>query len=571
MFKKNTIHFQQNLFGIESRLSEKKRKKLENSKEALFYKLLFCSIDENDFAPLFSEKGSRPNAPINALIASILLQNSNGWTGEELLNRIDFDLLTRTALGLHDLDETPFCETTFYNFQNRLLTHFIQTGKNLLEIVFDKLTAQQLKQLKIKTNIQRMDSFQALSNIRSYSRIQLLVEMLIRLHRILDEKDKKRFEELLSAYTSKTSSKFVYNLKRSDIPHELKKLAHVYHQLYKSLKERYHDIEVFRTFERIYKEHFSIVSDRIEVKDSQELSSGVLQSPDDLDATYRHKNGKDYRGQVVTVTETANPDNELNLITDVTVDSNNIDDSTILNNRIDTMKEKTPDLEELHTDGAYGSSDNDRKMEKENITHVQTAVRGRSAHVEIRVEEVSPRKHRVSCPHQSVASEKTKKRFKASFKKSMCLKCSCRKDCPTIIQKHSRVFYFDENTVYLHKRIHAIEQLPVERQKLRPNVEATVKEFTKAFNHKGKLRVRGKFKALLFAFAMSIGINFSRIYSYVMERPEILSLLKPFFSVLTKIDILFHRFLRFLYQKFQRTVVDQCKLSKSLDFKLQTF
>ena len=43
-----------------------------------------------------------------------------------------------------------------------------------------------------------------------------------------------------------------------------------------------------------------------------------------------------------------------------------------------------------------------------------------------------------------------------------------------------------------------------------------------AFNHKGKLRLRGKFKTILFAFAMSIGINFGRILRHLMENPHLI-------------------------------------------------
>ncbi len=67
-----------------------------------------------------------------------------------MLEQIDFNLLTRTALGLNKMDDTAFCEATFFNFQNRLLKHFTETGENLLEAVFDGLTKEQLKQLKIK-------------------------------------------------------------------------------------------------------------------------------------------------------------------------------------------------------------------------------------------------------------------------------------------------------------------------------------------------------------------------------------------------------------------------------------
>jgi hypothetical protein len=562
MFKENTTHFQQSLFGIENQLSESKRKKLQQSKEAVFYKLIFCSIDENDFIPLFSDKGSRPNAPVNALVASILLQNNNGWTGEKLLKRIDFDLLTRKALGLHDIDETPFCETTFYNFQNKMLKHFTRTGENLLETVFDKLSSQQLKKLKIKTNIQRMDSFQALSNIRRYSRVQLLVEMLIRLYRVLDDKERKRFQELLSPYTSKkTSSKFIYSLKRSDITHELEKLGHVYHQLHESLKDTYSDIEIFRVFERVYTEHFTVVSDRIEIKDSKELSSGILQSPDDLDATYRHKNGNNYYGQVVNITETANPDNELNLITDVSVDSNNTDDSAILNNSIEKIKNKTPDLEELHTDGAYGSSENDIKMEESGITHVQTAVRGSTPDVKMEIDEVSEEEYTVHCPTQTVTAKKTKKRYKASFNIQKCATCLHVKECPTIKQKNSRVYYFDDKMVRLSKRIRNIENIPLERRKIRPNIEATVKEYTKGFNHKGKLRVRGKFKTMVFAFTMSTVINFGRIYRYIMEKPEkivdlsgVLDTSKPIISFFGSMISCLKRCLGFSIPNFQRAM-----------------
>ncbi len=363
MFRKNTSHRQSSLFGIVSQLSEAKLKKLKKSKEYEFYRLVFCKINEKDFSVLYSDNCSRPNAPVNSLVSSILLMYHNNWTTEQLFNRIDFDLLTRAALGLDTLDETPFCPATFFNFQNRLLWHFSRTGENLLECVFDGLTREQLKRLKIKTDIQRSDSFMAMSNIRSYSRTQLLIEMLIRLHRILSDQDKLRFNELLNPYTKQSSGQYIYNLDRGSISHEREKLGRLYHKLYETLKESYKDVEVFRVFERVYTEHFTVIDDTVTVKTGKELNGSTLQSPDDIDATYRKKRDRHYRGQSVNVTETANPDNELNLITDVAVCSNDTDDSKILNERIEPIKEKTPDLNELHTDGAYGSEDNDKAME----------------------------------------------------------------------------------------------------------------------------------------------------------------------------------------------------------------
>jgi biotin-(acetyl-CoA carboxylase) ligase len=466
------------------------------------------------------------------MVSAIILSYRKGWTIKEMLKQIDFNLLTRTALGLNRMDDTAFCEATFFNFQNRLLKHFTETGENLLETIFDGLTKEQLKKLKIKTDIQRSDSFMAMSNIRNYGRVQLLIEMLIRLYRILKEEDKERFKEMLSAYTKQTSGQYIYQLERTEIPKELEKLGQIYHKLYEALKERYKNIEIFPIFERVYQEHFTIVKNKVTVKKNEELHSGIIQSPDDIDATYRKKDKKIAKGQSVNVTETANPENELNLLTDIAVRSNNTDDSDIMNDRIETLKEKTPDLKELHTDGGYGSEDNDQKFEKLKITHIQTAVRGRKSKVEMKIDKTAEGEYEVSClpvrctqtgPLQKVESEKTRSRHKVCFDKKICDSCLLAGYCPTLIQK--RVYYFTREQYLANKRKRNINTLPLERMKLRPNVEATIKEFVKPFNHKGKLRIRGQFKTMIYACSMGISINFGRIHRYLTVNPNLCGLL----------------------------------------------
>ena len=398
MFRKNTTHLQRSFFDIESQLSESKKKKIRESEEYNFYQLIFKKIKEENFAVLYSKNGSRPNSVVNIMVSAIILAYRKGWTIKEMLKQIDFNLLTRTALGLNKMDDAAFCEATFFNFQNRLLKHFVETGENLLETVFDGLTKEQLKKLKIKTDIQRSDSFMAMSNIRNYGGVQLLVEMLLRLYRVLKEEDKERFKDKLSDYTKQTSGQYIYKLERAEIPKELEKLGELYHKLHKALREGYKEVEIFSVFERVYQEHFTIVKNKVTVKKNEELHSGIIQSPDDIYATYRKKDKKIGKGQSVNVTETANPENELDLLTDIAVKPNNTDDSDILNGRIETLKEKTPDLKELHTDGGYGSEDNDRKFEELKITHIQTAVRGRKSKVEMKIEEITEGEYEVPCP-----------------------------------------------------------------------------------------------------------------------------------------------------------------------------
>lgn len=215
-------------------------------------------------------------------------------------------------------------------------------------------------------------------------------------------------------------------------------------------------------------------------------------------------------------TETANPDNALNLLTDDSVQKNNIDDSKVLETRIEKIKEKTPDIEELHFDGAYGSRNNDIKFEGLEIQPVQTAIRGREARVAITIEEFEDNQYKVSCPNQAALSVPGRKKHKAIFSLKICSECPLAALCPTKQNNHSRVYYFDITEYLKRKRLTSINKIPVQRQKLRNNVEATVSEFKRKM-HNGKLKVRGYFKSTVFAFSMAISINFGRIFRRIRD------------------------------------------------------
>ena len=513
MFKPNS---QPELFSFALELSKKQRNLLDSSKEKWFYNLIFSGIDEGNFKPLYSEKASRPNVAVNILVSALILKELKGISYNELMESMMFDMRFKIALGLISIDEEPFSRATLFNFQNRLLEYEQQTGIDLIEQVFDNLTSQQIKQLKLKADIQRTDSTLVSSNIRKYSRVQLLIEVLIRLERILDETDKRRIGEQLQAYLKTGSDKYVYALKSNELPRELEKLGKVYHAVHTEINEKasYHAKKGFINFERAYKEHFIVVNHQASPKPTEELNSGMLQSPDDQDATYRKKKEQQSKGYTLNGTETANPDNPIQLLTDIAVNPNNVDDSVILNERIDVIKEKTPELNELHTDGGYGSEGNDKKLAGSEIVQVTTAVRGRESEIEKKIGQSSqsPDAYTVKCPRQTVESTPTKKRHKVRFDLNTCKQCPLKEKCR--IFKNKGRYYFTHEDYLLSKRNGNINKIPNERRKIRPNVEATMKEF-KTRTRGGKLKVRGLFKTSLFAFSVGIAINFGRIYRHI--------------------------------------------------------
>lgn len=553
MFKKNTGHLQPNLMGLYNTLPESMKRHARKSEEYTFYELIFSNIDEDIFAPLYSDLKSRPNAPINSLVASLILFSRNNWTYEKLFKEIEFNLLTKIALGLDDLETMPFCPATLFNFQNRIYEHFIKTGENLLAQVFDNLTAKQLKKLKIKTDIQRTDSFIAASNIRNYSRLQLLVEMVIRIYRVLSEEDKARFKEQFLPYITKTSSTFIYKLERSEVPKELEKLGKLYHLIFKELSPQYSEHDIFDIFERVYHQHFTVNQDKIEVKPTDKIGTSSIQSPDDLDATYRNKRGKITRGQTISLVETANPDNPINLITDIAVKANNTDDASILNERLASIYRKTPDLKELHFDGGYGNKENDRFFDKYGITPVQSGIKGPAAVVDIKIKQLAENEYQVTCPYQSVLSTPAITKHKAIFDKEICQSCSMANKCLSKIFSNHSIYYFSHD-YYLRKRRHEmIKNIPEKHRKIRCNVEATVQEFVHRTDN-GKLRVRGWFKTAVFAYTTALAVNFGRIYRYNLNNsPEPGPTLENNKNVKEQLKFTFRVIFQFIFGQIQKT------------------
>lgn len=166
MFKANN---QPEIFTFEKQLPDNQQQQLlEKTSEKHFTKSFFSHIKESHYKVLFSENGSRPNALVNVLVSALILKEPKSWSYDELMSSIIFDLRTKAALDLSNIDTKPFSRATIFNFQNRIAEYEEKTGINLLEKTFDNLTAKQLKYLKIKTDIQRSNSSLISSNIRKY-------------------------------------------------------------------------------------------------------------------------------------------------------------------------------------------------------------------------------------------------------------------------------------------------------------------------------------------------------------------------------------------------------------------
>jgi hypothetical protein len=532
MFKKNTKHQQPALISAASELPEKQRKRLEKSWAGTFYQEFFSRIDEEAFAVMYSEKASRPNVPVNVLVGLEALKAGFGWSDEELYENYCYNLQVRYALGYDRLGEGDFEIRSLYYFRERLSKYNAEAGVNLLEKAFEQITDKQIVSLKVRTGMQRMDSTQIASNIVSASRLQLLVETVQRVERIVGEADKKRLGEIFAPYLEDSAGHYTYRVKGKEAVQEhLQRIGETIHQLLRELETDYAGENAYQVMERIFAENFHLVESGPRPKENIEITSGSLQSVDDLEATYRTKGAGHYKGYVANITETCDPENKLQLITKVQVAPNNVDDTQLLADALPNLKERT-DVETMITDGGYGGETSDAALQEQGVNLVQTAIRGLQPNSEKfhlfdfdwhTDEQGNPAT--LTCPHGQTApvTPTRTNRWQARFDPAMCATCPFQQEgrCPTQPQKRDLRYLlsFTAQEVRTAKRRKEYLAHTGDGHNLRSAVEATVRSVKHPFPA-GKMPVRGQFRVTCLAIASAATTNVRRIQRYLAAKTK---------------------------------------------------
>ena len=526
MFKKNTKHQQPAIISAASELPEKQRKRLESSWAGTFYNQFFCRIKEETFAVLYSDIPSRPNVAVNVLIGLEALKAGYGWSDQELYENYCYNLQVRYALGYDRLGDGDFEIRTLYYFRERLSRYNAEQGINLLEKAFEQITDAQIMDLKVHTGMQRMDSTQIASNIVFASRLQLMVETFQRVERMLSAADKVRLADMLAPYMQDSAGHYTYRVKGTEaVQAHLQQIGQTMHALLPELKPAYASEPAYQVMERIFAENFHVLEGGLRVKENTELTSGCLQSVDDLEATYRTKGKNHYKGYVANITETCDPENDLQLITKMQVAPNNVDDAQLMEETLPNLKERT-NLDTLYTDGGYGSPGADHTLRDNQIEQIQTAIRGRAPSAEklnladFKIKQAeSGKPTRITCPRgQSVMvySSSQKKAYVAHFGYEVCQACPLVQKCPAQRGKRDLRFHlrFSQKQVNMSQRRQRSQIHLEEGSNLRAAVEATVRSVKHPFPA-SKLPVRGRFRVSCMLIGSAMITNVRRIQCYL--------------------------------------------------------
>jgi hypothetical protein len=244
------------------------------------------------------------------------------------LKQFYFNFQVNYALGIRNLGEVYLAERTLYEFRERVYRHILEYPEQD-EVIFQQfeiLTKNFIEQAGIKTDDQRMDSTLISPNIKKAGRLSLALDVLVQAVRgiasnMLSDnlkqvlRDSFRTDLLYRTRNQELESRFqkVLNLMQ-----EVDNLANKDRNL--ASKREMVLLKRFLGEQAAFDESKGIWL----AKPSSEIESGSLQSAYDSDATFRNKAGKNHSGYVLNVSETSSKENPIQVITDFSVQPNNI-------------------------------------------------------------------------------------------------------------------------------------------------------------------------------------------------------------------------------------------------------
>ena len=491
MFRKTETNVQLSLFDNPADLMGKRAvKKYEDPKAWFnqFFALVTSQIDETVFMPLFKEGNmGAPTASIRQLVAMNILKEGFGCSDEDLVEKCDYDLLTRKALGLIRMeDEAPSIDTN-YLLRRRICEYADLTGENLMETCFSRLTKFQASKFKISGKSVRMDSKLIGSNIAWYPRYELIHKTFLQEIGNYMSRLNPSLRKKVQPWLEENAKQTVYRSNSEAIQQRLGELGCIIYAVLVRVKAQ------DGLLKRVFEEQYVVEHGQVMPRDKKAISADSVQNPNDPDAEYRKKGDQKVKGYSVNVTETTDQADVPSLITAVQVEGATAADNAYYKEAVAKSDETTgTDADTVYSDGAYQSADN-RALA---VNGVFTGIQGhQSAYLLDESEGGTVR----------ITDTRTGEVYEAKLTGGGAL----RIPHPGGGAKN-RWRYFTPKQLESMRSRKKMTDIPQEEKNKRNNVEATI--FQLCFHSRNnKTRYRGKRKHELWAIARCAWINLRRL------------------------------------------------------------
>jgi len=427
MFRENRTQ-QAYIFERGANLTERERRYLGKSWAEDFAANIFPHINEQRFAPLYNSENGRPNTPINVMVGALIIKEMFGYTDDEMMDHMLFNIQVQHALRLTSEIEIPFSDRTLSRFREALLKHEAETGQDLLkeEVLALSLFAKDL--LGVGDRVRRMDSIMISSRCKKIGRLELVytcVEALAAEY--VKRNGALPLPEWLMKYTQKSNKNAtIYRAKPEEVGARLESAVADAIALKALCGDGFGDCPAYSLLSRMLDDQ----TEGGKLKDGKDVEPTSLQNPSDPDATFRRKAGKKHTGYVGNIVESCG--DGVGVITDYDLQPNTHSDQEFAKDVI-SRSDGAEVGSALICDGAYGSEDNFDEAAEKSINLVPTCLTGKPANVTL-VDFHIDGDLIIGCPYghapTAASYDEETRTLEATFDGTVCAGCPLFGTCP---------------------------------------------------------------------------------------------------------------------------------------------
>ena len=343
-------------------LTERTRKRLLDGWPGVFRHVILELMPVNTLGEHYSPELGRPTKELYSMAGLIFMMEFFDWKKPEALDAYSFRMDVHYALNM---------EPVTHDISMRTLERYIVWFEedDLAKKIFHDVTTTLAQLLEIKVDKQRLDSTHIFSDMASFGRTRLMgvavkrfLTQVLRHNRsayeALPEVVRQRYSPSVHQMFGDTGKdKQSRRLLRQQVAEDMHFLIGHF-----AAVAPLNNGTCFKAMERIFYEQCEVHEGQVTVKDK--VGSRVMQNPSEPDATYDGHKGPGYQAQI---SETCNPDNEVQLATAVIPQTAAEPDPEAVEPVLDILEQSNLLPEELLVDTSYGSDENVQKAESRGV------------------------------------------------------------------------------------------------------------------------------------------------------------------------------------------------------------
>jgi len=513
------------LFDPWAHLGPHRRRLLDKSWAGVFRDHLLQHVPVKELASRFRDSFGRPSKDLHVVLGALILQQLHDLTDAAAVEAIAFNIAWHYALDIQMESDSYICERTLRNYRRLVMED------GLDEVLFQTLTDQLIRKLKIDTGRQRIDSTAVRSAMRTLTRLGIVVETISKFLRELSRKQPDVYStvarDVVRLYVERRGEDCFEFAKPSESKRRLPEALTVLYGLVQQFASTSAaDLPSYTLLAQVLEEQCDLSEDpaaeeKVSVKDPSKIPCDSVQNPGDPDSSYNAHRGQGYSVQVMeTYTDDdQGQDDQPDIITHIAVNKMTVHDSNALQPAITDVEARDMKPSVVLGDSHYGSIDKLAGASEQKIELLSPAMppKGRKQNrLTLEQFDLDERGAVCCCPagETPISCSVNRTRFEVQFNQEQCSVCELREQCPVCStawkSEKLRWQYTHERVRQRARRLAQQTEAFKKRYRWRAGIEATMCRL-KHQMRLASLRVRGRAAVTYATFLRALGLNIRRV------------------------------------------------------------